>query len=103
MVICACIITHLIDVHALQDQDAWGPPCTGGSKSRLVNVEALGGIACQYADHTCQGVFHCSQINPEFLQCRRYEPDYDDQKQLIEAQRTINVAQNASVELKAIT
>jgi hypothetical protein len=44
-----------------QDQDSWGGGSAGSlTAGKTPTVAALGGVLCQYAEHTCQGVYHCS-------------------------------------------
>jgi hypothetical protein len=47
------------------------------NQSKTSKVLLLGeNVLCQYAEHKCQGVYHCDQLDMTLLSdCKRYEPD----------------------------
>lgn len=60
--------------------------------------EILDGIECQRSSYTCQGVFHCDQLDPTLLAgCERYEPDIHDREELWEAERVVNMREGSTV------
>lgn len=60
--------------------------------------EIMDGIECQRSSYTCQGVFHCDQLDPVLLAgYERYEPDIDDRKELWEAEQAVNMREGSTV------
>ena len=81
-----------------QDQDAWGGG-TAGSKKNAPKVKPLDDQLCQRADHDCQGVWHCNQIDPTLLSnCVRYKPDPDQRHILWDAELAVNDIEGESVQ-----
>ncbi|PPQ70451.1 hypothetical protein CVT24_013272 [Panaeolus cyanescens] len=84
-----------------QDQDAWGGGSAGHTQpSKCPKVLILDGKRCQVSEHSCQGVYHCSELDMTLLDtCRRYEPDDDEMRELFEADRVVNDKEGSSIEL----
>ena len=60
-------------------------------KKNPTKVKLLNDHECQRADHECQGVWHCNQINPDLLRnCERYKPDPNQRRGLWEAELKVN-------------
>ncbi|EDR04794.1 uncharacterized protein LACBIDRAFT_330283 [Laccaria bicolor S238N-H82] len=85
------------------DQDAWG----GGSGGHLSTkktpiIPLLDNEPCQVAEHFCQGIFHCDQLDLALLEgIERYEPDEDDRKDLFKAEREQNIRETDSMYTRA--
>ena len=61
-------------------------------------------VKCWHAKHTCQGIYHCNQIDPSILDgCERYEPSSDEQQGLLTKEHALNVNQTSSPETQAVT
>ncbi|PSS29899.1 hypothetical protein PHLCEN_2v2611, partial [Hermanssonia centrifuga] len=85
----------------VEDQDAWGGGIAG-SKHASVKVAALDGVLCCYAQHVCQGIYHCERIKQDLLDdLERYEPTQDDRVEFWELERAINAAEHSSMEAQA--
>ncbi|KII84398.1 hypothetical protein PLICRDRAFT_179640 [Plicaturopsis crispa FD-325 SS-3] len=81
-----------------QDQDAWGGTGSGGSIGRASVVMALDSVKCQRARHSCQGIYHCNQLDMSLLDgCERYVPDPNQRRDLWEAERKINEQEGSTV------
>ncbi|KAH9928873.1 uncharacterized protein B0H18DRAFT_1117695 [Fomitopsis serialis] len=76
-----------------EDQDAWGKG-TAGYVNRPVMVSAFGdkeAVPCRYAQHECQGVFHCEFIDSALFEgIQRYQPNDEDRRAFWEAIRAIS-------------
>ncbi|PPQ86716.1 hypothetical protein CVT24_012477, partial [Panaeolus cyanescens] len=86
-----------------QDQDAWGGGSAGHTQpSKCPSVLVLDGQKCQLAEHDCQGIYHCSELDMSLLDtCQRYAPDDDEMRDLFEAEREINGVEGSSLEILA--
>ena len=86
-----------------QDQDSWGGGSAGSLEVKKTPlVIPLDNQPCQYAEHQCQGVFHCSEMDMTLLEgCERYEPDDEEMRELWEAEREVNVQETSSANLRA--
>jgi hypothetical protein len=75
------------------------------NQSKTPKVLLLGeNVLCQYAEHKCQGVYHCDQLDMTLLSdCKRYEPDENAKRELFEAEREVNKQQSSSSALRAIS
>ena len=82
----------------------WGGRSCGSIKpAKTPKVIPLDNQPCQYAEHHCQGVYHCSEIDPTHLDsCEHYEPDENECRELFNAERQINVDETSIVELRAV-
>jgi hypothetical protein len=89
----------------IQDQDSWAGGSSGSLKQiKTPKVLALGGVPCQYAEHKCQGIYHCDQLDMDLLSgCERFDYADDDggKKNLWEAERKVNEQQSSSTALRA--
>ncbi|KAI0309098.1 hypothetical protein OF83DRAFT_1273383 [Amylostereum chailletii] len=88
-----------------QDQDAWGGG-TVGTKSKPSKVYAFGDgeVLCQTAEHTCQGIFHCSELDMSLVDgCLRYAADPEERRELWEAERAVHERTADSMESTAIS
>ncbi|KAJ7138641.1 hypothetical protein C8R46DRAFT_1321667, partial [Mycena filopes] len=86
-----------------EDQDSWGGGSAGSvALAKATKVVALDGVQCQVANHGCQGVYICDQLDPGLLDGHeRYEPDDDDMRELFNAERTVNVRETSSMGMRA--
>ncbi|KAJ7440399.1 hypothetical protein B0H11DRAFT_1660472, partial [Mycena galericulata] len=86
-----------------EDQDSWGGGSAGAvNPSKATKVLTLGGVLCQVAKHTCQGVYVCSQLDVSLLDGHeRYEPNDDDMRELFVAEREVNVRETSSMAIRA--
>ena len=65
-------------------------------------IPLLDNEPCQVAEHHCQGVFHCNQLDLTLLEgIERYEPDEDDRKELFEVEREQNIWETDSMHTRA--
>ncbi|KAJ7435763.1 hypothetical protein FB451DRAFT_1062196, partial [Mycena latifolia] len=84
-----------------EDQDSWGEG-SAGSLTKPTRVTALGGALCQVANHKCQGVYLCSELDMSLLDGHeRYEPDDDEMRELFEAEREVDLRETSSVAIRA--
>ena len=86
-----------------QDQDSWAGGSAGSTApGKCPSVIPLDGEKCQVADHICQGVYHCSQLDMSLLEsCQRYEPDTDKMRELFEAERVVNIEDTSAAHQRA--
>ncbi|EIM79030.1 uncharacterized protein STEHIDRAFT_116833, partial [Stereum hirsutum FP-91666 SS1] len=88
--------TSMASIIKGEDQDAWGGG-TAGSDNKLTKVffgeDDAEGTMCRRAEHHCQGVRHCNQLDMSLLNdCQRYIPDPAERKRLVDAERALDGA-----------
>ncbi|KAF8194842.1 hypothetical protein K438DRAFT_1968783 [Mycena galopus ATCC 62051] len=84
-----------------EDQDSWGKGSAGSIK-KPTKVLALDGVPCQVANHDCQGICICDQLDKDLLRSHeRYAPDDNEMRELFEAERAVNVRETSSMAIRA--
>lgn len=84
----------------MQDQDAWGGKGSGGNKApkRLTKVKLLDNEPCRRSKRTCQGLWHCSELDPEYLDSyERFGYDFDTTLALFRGTRDLNEREGSTL------